>query len=176
MRREEAWLEHENSSPPRRSRPGCWSSAKRYSRPTAPREGMRLYYATFRDVGGLNSGADVRFGGVQVGTVESVEIDPADPTRIRVAAMVPETVPVNAGSVASIQQISLTAEMHLEISTGDRDRPVLENGAVLESETVATGLFDVPDVEGVIAPCASTRPPASPWRRRCARPPRPSGA
>ncbi len=113
-------------------------------------EGMKVFYATFSDVGGLNSGADVRFGGVLVGEVEEVVIDPDDPTLIRVKALVPEGVPVNGGSVASIEQISLTAEMHLEISTGESGQPVLESGAVLDSAGVASGLFDVPDVEGVI--------------------------
>lgn len=108
-------------------------------------------YTHFTDVGGLDAGATVRFGGVKVGKVTAVELDPDDAAKIRVVARVRAEVPVNAASIASIEQISLTAEKHLEISTGDGAKPRLEDGATVPSTGVASGLFDVPDVDGVIA-------------------------
>jgi phospholipid/cholesterol/gamma-HCH transport system substrate-binding protein len=110
-----------------------------------------VLHASFTDVGGLDAGAAVRFGGVQVGKVTAVGLDPDDPVRIRVTAKVRADVPVNRASVASIEQLSLTAEKHLEISTGDGASERLPDGATVPSTGVASGLFDVPDVDGVIS-------------------------
>jgi phospholipid/cholesterol/gamma-HCH transport system substrate-binding protein len=112
-------------------------------------ESAKTFYAVFTDIGGLNRGADVRFGGVQVGKVTAIEPDPDDRTRIRVTAVVEGRVPVNQGSVASIEQVTLTTEKHLEISTGGAEDPLLETGDTLRSGA-SGGLFDVPDLEGVV--------------------------
>lgn len=109
------------------------------------------YHATFTDVGGLTSGASVRYGGHEVGRVETVELDPGNPHRIRVTARVGAGVPLNEGSVASITQVSLTSEKHLEVSVGEAGAERLEPGGEISSAGAAGGLFDVPDVEGVIA-------------------------
>lgn len=109
---------------------------------------LKVYHAIFTDIGGLNKGADVRFGGVRVGRVVAIEPDPDDRARIRVTAEVAGDIPVNRGSVASIEQITLTAEKHLEISTGGADEPLMKSGEILRSGP-SGGLFDMPDLEGV---------------------------
>mgnify|MGYP000255305661 CR=1 FL=1 len=53
-------------------------------------------------------GAEVRFGGVKAGKVVEIGTDPDDRSRIRVVFEVPASFPVNHGSVATIDQISLT--------------------------------------------------------------------
>lgn len=111
-------------------------------------DSAKTYYAVFTDIGGLNRGADVRFGGVQVGKVAAIEPDPDDRTRIRVTAVVEGRAPVNRGSVATIEQVTLTTEKHLEISTGGAEEPLHESGDVLASSS-GGGLFDVPDLEAV---------------------------
>jgi phospholipid/cholesterol/gamma-HCH transport system substrate-binding protein len=122
----------------------------------APRdESAKTYYAVFTDIGGLNRGADVRFGGVKVGKVTAIEPDPDDRARIRVTAVVKGRVPVNYGSVATIEQVTLTTEKHLEISTGSADEPLHASGDTLESGP-SGGLFDVPDLEGVITRLQTT--------------------
>jgi phospholipid/cholesterol/gamma-HCH transport system substrate-binding protein len=108
----------------------------------------KTFYAVFTDISGLNRGADVRFGGVQVGKVTAIEPDPDDRTLIRVTAVVEGNVPVNHGSVATIEQVTMTTEKHLEISTGGADEPLHESGDLLASSG-GGGLFDVPDLEGV---------------------------
>lgn len=115
----------------------------------------RVYYAVFTDIGGLNRGADVRFGGVQVGRVTAIEPDPDDRTSIRVRARVVGHIPVNHGSVATIEQITLTAEKHLEISTGSADQPLHKSGDTLNSRG-GGGLFDVPNLEGVTSRLETT--------------------
>jgi len=106
------------------------------------------FYAVFTDISGLNRGADVRFGGVRVGKVTAIEPDPDDRARIRVTAVVNGNVPVNHGSIATIEQVTMTTEKHLEISTGGAEQPLHESGDLLTSSG-GGGLFDMPDLEGV---------------------------
>ena len=112
-------------------------------------ENVKRYQAAFTDIGGLNLRADVRFGGVQVGRVVGIEPDARDRRMILVTAEVGADVPVNRASVATIKQVSLTAEKHLEISTGDADAELLEDGATIPTRTGNGGFFDVPDLNGV---------------------------
>ena len=121
--------------------------AIRGCRPTD--ETAKTFYAVFTDISGLNRGADVRFGGVHVGKVTAIEPDPDDRARIRVTAVVEGRAPVNHGSLATIEQVTLTTEKHLEISTGGADEPLHDSGDTLRSSG-GGGLFDVPDLEGVI--------------------------
>ncbi len=108
------------------------------------------YVAAFTNVAGLDVGAEVRFGGVKVGRVAAVEPDPTDRTRIRVQLEVKGDTPVNEESVASIEQISLTAEKHLEVSTGTADAPLLHDGAPLRTRTSGGGLIEMPELDGVV--------------------------
>jgi len=108
----------------------------------------KTFYAVFTDIGGLNRGADVRFGGVRVGKVTAIEPDPDDRALIRVTAVVEGNVPVNHGSIATIEQVTMTTEKHLEISTGGAEQPLHESGDLLTSSG-GGGLFDIPDLEGV---------------------------
>jgi ABC-type transporter Mla subunit MlaD len=85
-----------------------------------------------------------------VGKVVDITDDPEDRSRIRVVFEVPTDVPVNHGSVATIEQISLTTGKHLEISTGGADQPLHVSGDKIASYTNAGGFVDIPDLEGVI--------------------------
>lgn len=116
-----------------------------------PAEGLHRYEASFTDIVGLNLRADVRFGGVRVGRVVAIAPDAADRTRILVTAEVDGAIPVNRASVATIEQVSLTAEKHLEISTGEADAPLLASGERLLSHTGSGGLFELPDLAGLTA-------------------------
>ncbi len=113
-------------------------------------DSAKQYFATFTDISGLNTGADVRFGGVRVGKVIAIAPDAEDRSRIRVTAEVDGDIPVNEGSVASIEQVTMTAEKHLEITTGGADQPLHESGDTLRSSP-SHGLLDLPDLEGMVA-------------------------
>ena len=109
------------------------------------------FSADFTSINGLNQGADVRFGGVKAGKVVEIGSDPEDRAEIRVFFDVPVGVPVNHGSVATIDQVSLTTGKHLEISTGGKDQPLHQSGDHLSSFTKPGGFVDIPDIEGVIS-------------------------
>ena len=112
-------------------------------------DSAKQFGATFTDISGLNKGADVRFGGVRVGRVTAIAPDAEDRSRIRVTVEVKGDIPVNEGSVASIDQVTTTAEKHLEITTGGADQPLHESGDTLSSSP-SHGLLDLPDLEGVV--------------------------
>lgn len=107
---------------------------------TRPQEEALTYYAFFKDTAGLNKGADVRFGGSKAGRVTEIALEPNDHSLVRVQATVKKGTPVNAKSMAYISQTTLTAEKHLEISTGEKDAGVLKDGS--EIPTQAGGLFE----------------------------------
>lgn len=109
-------------------------------RPPAPHKTFHVY---FTDIAGLNVGADVRFGGLKAGRVEQILLAPESQSQIMVVAQTREDLPVNALSEAFITSVSLTAEKHLEISTGEDDAPLLESGATIPSRQ--GGLFDRAD-------------------------------
>ena len=113
-------------------------------------ETAKHYDATFSDIGGLNRGADVRFGGVRVGRIIAITPDPGERSQIRVTAEVAGSVPVNLASVATIEQITMTAEKHLEISTGEPDAALHEDGDTLRSQTGGGGWVDIPGIEGIV--------------------------
>ena len=115
------------------------------------REKSNRFSAEFTSINGLNQGADVRFGGVKAGKVVEIGSDPEDRSKIRVIFDVPVDVPVNHGSVATIDQVSLTTSKHLEISTGDKDEPLHQSGDHISSFTNPGGFVDIPDIEGVIS-------------------------
>jgi phospholipid/cholesterol/gamma-HCH transport system substrate-binding protein len=116
-----------------------------------PPEEVEKYYACFTSTIGLNTGAEVRFGGVLAGRVTDIQPDPENQTLIRVEASLKPGTPVNAGSVASVEQISLTSSQHLEISTGEADAARLGPGAVMETISRGYGMIDMPDTDGLIA-------------------------
>ena len=119
---------------------GCGSGAEELNR----------FSAGFTSIIGLDLGAEVRFGGVKAGKVVEIDTDPEDRSRIQVIFEVPKSVPVNHGSVATIDQISLTTGKHLEISTGGSDQPLHVSGDRIQSYTKESGFVDIPDLEGVI--------------------------
>jgi phospholipid/cholesterol/gamma-HCH transport system substrate-binding protein len=83
----------------------------------------RLYRAYFPFAGGLEPGAPVRYaGGPQVGRVESVQLDPADPARIEITFSVRSGLPVKTDSHVRIAALSLLGDNHLEIGPGSERR------------------------------------------------------
>ena len=111
----------------------------------------KTLYARFSSTTGLGANAMVRFGGVEVGRVASLGFDPENQSMILVEAHVDPATPVNASSIASIEQVGLTTEKHLEIMTGSPDAALLADGDVIEHViNPSYGFVDLPDVNGLV--------------------------
>lgn len=98
----------------------------------------REYRATFHSVAGLNPGDEVRFGGLLVGAVTDMELDPGERTRILVRFKVRPSTPVRTDTRAVITQVGLLGEPYLNLEPGRPDSPVLPDGSMLaSSETMS---------------------------------------
>jgi len=95
---------------------------------------QREYQATFSNVAGLNVGDEVRYGGVRVGAVTSLEIDSAPPSTIRVRLRVRRSTPVRGDTRASITQLGLLGQPYLALEPGGGGGPLLAEGAMIPSE------------------------------------------
>jgi phospholipid/cholesterol/gamma-HCH transport system substrate-binding protein len=97
----------------------------------------RVTYTTyFKFAGGLEPGAFVRFGGLKVGTVQAAEIDPQDPTRIRVRLSVTPRTPVRTDSQARISTLGFLGENYVEVSPGTKGAARLPPGGEIPSAEI----------------------------------------
>jgi len=88
---------------------------------------FRLYYAyTEESVAALGLSSAVTYRGVNVGRVAGIELDPADPTRVRLTLRLRAEAPIKTDTVATIAMQGLTGLGSLELTGGSRDAPPLE--------------------------------------------------
>jgi phospholipid/cholesterol/gamma-HCH transport system substrate-binding protein len=89
--------------------------------------------AYFKFAGGVQRGAPVRFGGLMVGKVEAVRVDPGNSTRIQIDFGVERNTPVKTDSVAKITTLGPLTDNYIEISTGSEQAGLLPAGAEIRS-------------------------------------------
>ena len=113
--------------------------------------GHTVPYRTYlRYAGGLEPGADVLFGGINVGKVTSVRPSASDPTKIEIQLNVKQGTPLNQGSVAKIGMTSVMSSASLSITTGSNDAKRLPPGSSIQSQEVAS----LDDIAGKLATIA----------------------
>jgi ABC-type transporter Mla subunit MlaD len=101
--------------------------------------GHAVAYRTYlRYAGGLEPGASVLFGGIDVGKVTAVRPAASDPTRIEILLNVKENTPLNDKSVAKLGLVSVMSSAALSISTGSNDAGRLLPGSVIPSQEAAS--------------------------------------
>ncbi|MFZ5608192.1 MAG: MlaD family protein [Pseudomonadota bacterium] len=87
---------------------------------------FRLYDIYFTEaVSGLSTGNSVRFNGVPVGEVKRIELDPSDPSRVRVRVQVDAGVPLKEDSVALLEAVGFTGVAFVQIEGGSAGSPPL---------------------------------------------------
>jgi phospholipid/cholesterol/gamma-HCH transport system substrate-binding protein len=90
---------------------------------------------TFKNVSGLNEGAEVRVGGIQKGTVQKIRL-PAQPVSDMTVEMALDSSTrkvVRQDSIASIQTEGLLGSKYIEISFGSESAPQVSNGSHISS-------------------------------------------
>jgi phospholipid/cholesterol/gamma-HCH transport system substrate-binding protein len=99
---------------------------------------MVAYRTYLRYAGGLEPGASVLFGGINVGKVTAVRPAVSDPTRIEILLGVKDNTPVNEKSVAKLGLVSVMSGAALSITTGSNDAKRLLPGSTIRSQEAAS--------------------------------------
>ena len=92
--------------------------------PSLFRRGIE-YRAAFKNAAGLNLGDEVRYGGLMVGSVTRLALDPEDPTRIEVTFRVGPQTPVRTDTYATVTQVGLLGQPYLNLESGLPTSPPL---------------------------------------------------
>jgi phospholipid/cholesterol/gamma-HCH transport system substrate-binding protein len=94
------------------------------------------YHAYFPFAGGMESGSGVRYsGGPKIGRVDTVRIDPQNPTRMEVTFRVQSDLPVKTDSRVKIMSMSPLGDNHLEVLPGSPKAALAPDGSVLTADT-----------------------------------------
>jgi ABC-type transporter Mla subunit MlaD len=96
------------------------------------------YHTYLQYAGGLEPGAQVLFGGINVGRVTAVRPSAADPTKIEILLDVKEGTPLNEKSVARLGFVSVMSGAALSVTTGSNDARRLSPGSVIPSQEAAS--------------------------------------
>ena len=96
------------------------------------------YHTYLQYAGGLEPGAQVLFGGINVGRVTTVRPAASDPTKIEIQLSVKENTPLNEKSVAKLGFISVMSGAALSVTTGSNDAKRLPAGSVIPSQEAAS--------------------------------------
>jgi outer membrane protein OmpA-like peptidoglycan-associated protein len=93
--------------------------------------------AEFQNVAGLNNGADVRVGGIHLGTVKHISLPGRPSGKLTVVMNManPSKNIIRQDSVATIKTEGLLGDKYVEISFGSEKAPEIDNGATIKGET-----------------------------------------
>ncbi len=97
--------------------------------------GSTSHYRTYlRYAGGLEPGASVLYGGIDVGAVTAVRPSAEDPTRIEILFKVKKDTPLNEKSVAKLGVVNVMSNTALSITTGTMDAKRLPPDSIIASQ------------------------------------------
>ena len=96
------------------------------------------YRTYLRYAGGIEPGAQVLFGGINVGKVTAVRPWSSDPTKIEILLEVKENTPLNEKSVAKLGLVSVMSGAALSITTGSNDAKRLLPESTIPSQEAAS--------------------------------------
>ncbi|HEV8438278.1 MAG TPA: outer membrane lipid asymmetry maintenance protein MlaD [Methylomirabilota bacterium] len=88
--------------------------------------------ADFPSVGGLKAGSSVEIAGVEIGRVDSINLDQDYQARVRM--VIHANVKLQEDSIASIKTKGLIGEKYIRISPGGSDKVIPPNGRIKEVE------------------------------------------
>ncbi|WP_425046096.1 MlaD family protein [Primorskyibacter sp. S87] len=88
----------------------------------------------FEDVSGLASAASVRYNGLPVGQVVSLDLDENDPSKVRVRLEVDSETPIKTDTVAQLQSLGVTGVSYVGLSGGSPTADLLPDGSEIQSK------------------------------------------
>ncbi len=89
-------------------------------------------------VGGLNLNAPVKYLGVDVGKVRSIELDPVDQQRVRLVFAIERGTPIKVDTVAVLTTQGLTGIAYVELNGGSKDAEPLRARVVGDMPIILT--------------------------------------
>jgi ABC-type transporter Mla subunit MlaD len=95
---------------------------------------MTPYKTYLRYAGGVATGSEVLFGGINAGRITAVRAWNQDPTKIEILFEVKDGTPLNEKCVAKLGTVSLMSSPALSITTGAQGALRLKAGQVIASE------------------------------------------
>jgi len=111
------------------------------------------YDIVFDSVAGLGAASPVRFAGVDVGQVLSIDLNQANPSQVRVTIEVAAETPVREGTIATLQSQGVTGVSFVGLEGGRVDAPPLQRDPLTgirlipSKVSVVQGLIqDAPDL------------------------------
>lgn len=82
----------------------------------------KVYAAYFREsVGGINEESQVKFNGVQVGSVLKIQLSPNDPQQVKVLLNIEEDTPITTSTVATLVSQGITGISYLGLTASSAD-------------------------------------------------------
>jgi phospholipid/cholesterol/gamma-HCH transport system substrate-binding protein len=117
--------------------------------------GTVQYRTCLRYAGGLEPGASVLYGGMNVGKVTAVRPWATDPTRIEILLEVKKDTPLNEKSVAKLGFVSVMNSAALSITTGTIDAKRLPPDSTITSKEAAS-LDEIAGKLATVADSANT--------------------
>lgn len=89
-------------------------------------------------VAGLNINAPVKYNGVDVGKVKSIQLDPGNPERVRLIFAIKRGTPIKVDTVAVLKTQGLTGIAYIELDGGARNAAPLLSSGVDEFPVIQT--------------------------------------
>ena len=84
-------------------------------------------------ISGLEKGAQVRYNGIRVGRVETLEIAPDNPSAVLITLNLYQGTPVTEDTLAVVNMQGITGLKYIELTGGTADSVVLEPGSEIPS-------------------------------------------
>jgi phospholipid/cholesterol/gamma-HCH transport system substrate-binding protein len=108
-------------------------------------EKLVAYHVRFVTVKDLVTGRPVKYGGMDIGRITAIELDPDDPRYIRVTLGVKKDFPLYSGTKARISQKGLVGDYYVFLDLQGEPGPRLDPGA----EIPAARTMDMQELAGV---------------------------
>lgn len=98
------------------------------------------YFAYMNEsVSGLNLNAQVKYRGVEVGSVREITLDPGNSERVRLLLKIERGTPVKEDSIAILRTQGLTGIAYVELSGGSKQSPLLTSRNGEKFPVIRTG-------------------------------------
>lgn len=92
------------------------------------------YSIQFDNVTGLSDAGDVRYNGLPVGRVVALQLDPNDPSKVRVRIELNAETPVKTDTVATLQSQGVTGVSFVALSGGSAEAAMVPENGMIQSE------------------------------------------